>query len=99
MIVKYLQAWKEWGLRNAGPNLANPRKLWRTFLWDSPIRNRNLAPFVVIDPIVRCNLQCPLCSVNPRFLERHGQKLAMEDFRRILDKVRTVTNMLAFCHA
>ncbi len=80
-------------------NISNPKKFFRGLKWAVLPKYKKFAPFIIIDPIVNCNLECPLCSIPPKILPHFGEKLSLENFETTLRKVKKVTNNIFFCHA
>lgn len=99
IFIKYLQGplswWREFGF----PNITNFKKVIRGVQWAFGSGYTQYPPFVVIDPVVKCNLNCPLCSIPPQILPHEGTKLSKKDFGEILHKIKRVTNKVLFCHA
>jgi|TARA_B100000315_G_scaffold234697_1_gene248981 MoaA/NifB/PqqE/SkfB family radical SAM enzyme len=97
--VRYYKYPKEWLAHFVVPNLHDPLKLSRAFKWAVLPKLRKFPTFIVIDPIVRCNLNCPLCSIPPKLLPNYGCELSLKDFKKTLDNIKSVTNHVFFSHA
>lgn len=95
----HLNNLRDWVVELGIPNIDNPKKLLRGIKWSFLCKYIEYPPFIVIDPIVKCNLDCPLCSIPPRLLPNYGSRLSLGDFKNILDNVKNVTNKILFCHA
>jgi len=57
-------------------------------VWGRPVS-------VMIEPISRCNLQCPLCPIGARQLKRELGAMTLENFVRILDNLGRQVRTLA----
>ena len=62
--------------------------LRRPIVWGRPMS-------IFIEPISRCNYQCPLCPIGARELKRELGSLSLENFRTILDNVGPQVRTLA----
>ncbi len=71
----------------------------RSFVWTFLPTHKKYPPFIIIDPIVKCNLNCPMCSVPPKTLPRYGSKLSLEEFTEIFEKIKNSTNRIGLAHA
>jgi len=60
----------------------------RPLVWGYPIS-------IMIEPISRCNLQCPLCPIGSRELTRDLGVMTLESFRKILDNVGRYVKVIA----
>ena len=60
----------------------------RPLVWGWPIS-------IMIEPISRCNLQCPLCPIGARELTRDLGTLKLENYRRILNNVGRYVKVIA----
>jgi len=98
-LKKHYRHVRQWVTEFGLPTMGNPRKLWRGIKWEFFPHYRQYPPFVILDPIVNCNLKCPLCSIPPKVLPHFGSKLTMETFETILSNIKGVTNKVFFCHA
>ena len=96
---KYYINPRTWFIRFGLPNINDPKKLVRDVKWKLLPRYKKFPHFIIIDPIVKCNLDCPLCGIPPKILNDYGSKLSLEDFNKILNKVEGTTNHIVFCHA
>jgi len=54
--------------------------LKRPIVWGRPI-------VLMLEPVSRCNLQCPLCPIGARTLTRPLGEMSLENFTQILDNV------------
>lgn len=62
--------------------------LKRPLVWGNPIS-------IMIEPISRCNLQCPLCPIGARELKRDLGVMSLENYVRILDNVGRYVKVIA----
>ncbi len=62
--------------------------LRRPVVWGRPVS-------IFIEPISRCNFQCPLCPIGARELKRELGTLTLENFKTILDNVGPQVRTLA----
>ncbi|MCC6476363.1 radical SAM protein, partial [bacterium] len=60
----------------------------RPLVWGWPIS-------IMIEPISRCNLQCPLCPIGARELTRDLGTMNLENYRRILNNVGRYVKVIA----
>ncbi len=60
----------------------------RPLVWGWPIS-------IMIEPISRCNLQCPLCPIGARELTRDLGTMSLENYRRILNNVGRYVKVIA----
>lgn len=99
LLRKHYWHVRQWAAEFGLPTINNPKKLLRGIKWEFFPHYRKYPPFVILDPIVNCNLKCPLCSIPPNALPHFGSKMTMAQFETILDQVKRVTNKVFFCHA
>ena len=90
---------RDWVQEYLLPNINSAKKMSRLFQWTVLPKYRKMPPFIIIDPIVKCNVDCPLCSIPPKTLPHYGSKLSFEDFQIIFEKIKDATNQIYFCHA
>lgn len=50
---------------------------------------------IMMEPISRCNLRCPLCPIGAHELKRNLGTMGLDDFRRLLDNVGPQVRVLA----
>lgn len=60
----------------------------RPLVWGYPIS-------IMIEPISRCNLRCPLCPIGARELKRDLGVMTLENFKLILDNVGRYVKVIA----
>jgi radical SAM protein with 4Fe4S-binding SPASM domain len=77
-----------WNIAKAAIGYALSHTLRTPIVWGRPIS-------VMIEPISRCNLQCPLCPIGTRELKRELGAMTLENFVRILDNLGAQVRTLA----
>ena len=60
----------------------------RPLVWGYPIS-------IMIEPISRCNLRCPLCPIGARELKRDLGVMSLENFKLVLDNVGRYVKVIA----
>tara|TARA_Y100000031_G_scaffold154475_1_gene202289 strand:- start:1135 stop:2187 length:1053 start_codon:yes stop_codon:yes gene_type:complete len=81
------------------PNIGNPGKLIRGIKWKVLPQYKKFPPFIGLDPIVNCNIDCPMCSIPPKLLSNYKSRLTLNDFEKTLSCIKDSTNKVIFCHA
>jgi len=71
---------------------STPKKLanWLSLRLDRALRRAKVSGYpyhYVIDPVNICNLRCPLCPTGRGTLKRPRGRMALADFKRIIDQV------------
>lgn len=77
-----------WNLAKAAVSYTLSHALRTPVIWGRPVS-------VMIEPISRCNYQCPLCPIGARELKRELGAMSLENFVRILDNVGPQVRTLA----
>ena len=72
----------------ATSSLLTSLMLRKPVVWGRPVS-------IFIEPISRCNYQCPLCAIGAHQLKRDLGSLSLENFRSILDNVGPQVRTLA----
>jgi len=69
-----------WNAARSAASYALSHALKMPIIWGRPVS-------VMIEPISRCNLQCPLCPIGARELKRELGTMSLESFKKILDNL------------
>jgi len=77
-----------WNLAESAASFALSHVLRTPVVWGRPIS-------IMMEPISRCNLQCPLCPIGARELKRELGSITVENFREILDNVGPQVRVIA----
>ncbi len=77
-----------WNVAKVGASLALSHLVRRPVVWGRPVA-------IMMEPISRCNLQCPLCPIGARELKRELGTMTLAHFVRILDNVGPQVRVLA----
>ncbi|MFZ5434102.1 MAG: radical SAM/SPASM domain-containing protein [Calditrichota bacterium] len=77
-----------WNVAQTAVSYGLSHLLRTPFIWGRPIS-------IMMEPISRCNLQCPLCPIGARELKRELGSMTLENFRVILDNVGPQVRVLA----
>lgn len=77
-----------WNVAKTAASCALSHIMRTPIVWGKPIS-------VMMEPISRCNLQCPLCPIGARELKRELGRMTLENFTRILDNLGPQVRTLA----
>jgi len=77
-----------WNLIQVSASYALSHVIRRPVIWGGPVS-------LMLEPISRCNLQCPLCPIGARELTRKLGTMSLETFRRALDNVGRQIRVIA----
>jgi radical SAM protein with 4Fe4S-binding SPASM domain len=77
-----------WNVTKTAASFALSHALRTPIVWGRPIS-------VMIEPVSRCNYQCPLCPIGARELKRELGAMTLENFVRILNNLGPQVRTLA----
>jgi radical SAM protein with 4Fe4S-binding SPASM domain len=77
-----------WNMAKVTASFALSHVIKRPVVWGRPIS-------IMMEPISRCNLRCPLCPIGARELRRDLGSMSLDDFKRMLDNVGAQVRVLA----
>lgn len=77
-----------WNVAKAAASYALAHALKMPVIWGRPVS-------VMIEPISRCNLQCPLCPIGARELKRELGTMSLANCEKILDNLGPQLRVLA----
>jgi radical SAM protein with 4Fe4S-binding SPASM domain len=77
-----------WNVAKLTASFVLSHVLRRPLVWGRPVN-------IMMEPISRCNLQCPLCPIGARQLKRALGSMPLANFQRMLDNVGPQVRVLA----
>ncbi|MBI5058985.1 SPASM domain-containing protein [candidate division KSB1 bacterium] len=77
-----------WNVFKVAASFGLSHVLRRPVVWGAPLN-------IMMEPISRCNLQCPLCPIGARELKRDLGSMTLANFRSILENVGPQVRVLA----
>ena len=77
-----------WNVAKVMASYALSHVIRRPVVWGRPVS-------IMMEPISRCNLRCPLCPIGARELRRDLGTMGLDDFKKLLDNVGPQVRVLA----
>ncbi len=77
-----------WNVVKVSASYALSHLMRRPIVWGRPVS-------IMMEPISRCNLQCPLCPIGARDLHRPLGTMTLANFKTILDNVGSQVKVVA----
>jgi radical SAM protein with 4Fe4S-binding SPASM domain len=83
-----LKLGSNWNLVKVSASCALSHVLKRPVVWGRPVS-------IIMEPISRCNLQCPLCPIGARELTRKLGTMILETYKKALENVGPQVRVIA----